>query len=216
MLLLNQDNVNKVQGDLMTILGREHNGQFSTRDAGITDTLGNPTYLVEYPLAVTTSFVANRLIGLVQSPERTIVSGVTSDFFLPNYGPITTFGGAHFGPGQFPTGPNGTSETWTFIFYDLGDCNGNKYHAYDKSNKQILMPRIAILFHELCHAWHIQAGDAPVAVAAQEEQAINDENLGRKELLGAAAEQRDPKNHAGGCGYTPATNQGDPWDSIKG
>jgi hypothetical protein len=186
MLLILQEHAEAVQLDLMTLLGEAKNGPFSTEDDGTTGPPPNndATYKVDYQLVVSPTFIGNRIIGLVQSPMKTLLMGVDSDFKLPA-GPITQYGGAHFGPAKFLSGPGGTPELWTFIFYDLGDCFGKRYHVYNKSKKQIFQPRLAILFHELCHAWHIQAGDAAATVAGQEEQAINDENIGRQETSGS-------------------------------
>jgi hypothetical protein len=226
LLILRGDTENTVQADLMSFLTSENNGSWQTLD-GPPEPLSQqnfPTLVVTLDQILGGDFIDRRLIALINSTQtlHILVAGVPSNTPLPNGKPITERGGA-----IFPLEPFvdvATDFSWVFVYYDIGDCNGRGYHVMGQNNKEILMPRLAILFHELSHAFHLAIRDAPHGATQQqtealrEVQAINDENLARQALVarGFAATTgtilRDPAQHEkGGCGPPKGPPQKDFW-----
>jgi hypothetical protein len=114
--------------------------------------------------------------------------------FIPDGTPLTQITGLTW---SFPPDPN------VYIVYDVTQCNFAGYTACDSAGATISAPNHIILFHEFSHALHGIDGTMPAGQAAQEFQAITDENALRADVAPNrnALPLRDPNNHAcGGCG----------------
>lgn len=129
----------------------------------------------------------DRIATLVGLPATIIISaaaGRTIDDGFGNMVPINLVGGVTYAP---------DASGWIQVAY----CFDNQMFAFDAGGARISLPRSVILFHELAHAFHRANGTLPATRAAQEAQAITDENSYR---LQVGLAQRDPGNSNGGEG----------------
>ncbi|MDQ3934065.1 MAG: hypothetical protein M3340_05470, partial [Actinomycetota bacterium] len=134
--------------------------------------------------------VRNRINALANvGGTPIVVAGVNSSFVFADTGvPVSQMAGR-----TFPS-----DGVRIAIIYDVTQCNNTGYFVHDTGGNQIVFPNSVLLFHELSHAFHLNAG---TLAAAPEPQAITEENWLRSAL---AITLRDPNNHAGGCGFVPS------------
>lgn len=130
----------------------------------------------------------DRIEALVNIPTNIVISAVPAgtlvDVGAAGTVPINLIGGVTFAPDA-----NG--------FIQIAYCFDNQMFAFAPGGAMVSLPRAVILFHELAHAFHRANGTFAATNAAQEAQAIVDENTFRAQV-GLAA--RDPANANGGEG----------------
>jgi hypothetical protein len=165
---------------------------------------GRPTIRISYlpEGGLGQNVVDARLFQLCRqfSDAHIVVSGVDSTYQIDG-APIRDMAGA---TDEDELG----GDTWIFVYYDVNDCDGMHYHVFDDAQNEIPFPPLAVLYHELAHAYHRALGDRPDDVDEAQVQAINDEN-GARSLLNMPL--RSVIHMKGGCGIpggSPAPSGG--------
>ncbi len=82
------------------------------------------------------------------------------------------------------------------VAYDTENCQGNGSYCFAPGGRKIDAYSWTILFHELCHAYHMREGDDPQDQFLSETLADGEENQMR---LDKRLPTRDTSNHQGAC-----------------